>query len=79
MQFAKKLSDATLYIIVDEARDESMKEQMTMFLRFVDKDGFVREPFFGLIHVPNIVALTLKNCISSVLPQHKLDIQNIQE
>jgi len=45
--------------IVDEARDESMNEQVAIVLKFVDKDGFVREPFFGLVHVSNTAALTL--------------------
>ncbi|XP_059453923.1 uncharacterized protein LOC132184317 [Corylus avellana] len=45
-----EIGDAKFCILVDEARDESMKEQMAIVLRFVDKDGFVREPFFGLVH-----------------------------
>jgi hypothetical protein len=63
----EEIGDAKFCIIVDEARDESMKEQMAIVLRFVDKDGFVRERFFGLVHVPDTVALTLKNGIYSVL------------
>jgi pyridoxine/pyridoxamine 5'-phosphate oxidase len=43
-----EISDAKFCILVDKARDESMKEQMTIVLRFVDKDGFVRELFLGL-------------------------------
>jgi hypothetical protein len=39
----KEVSNAKFCIIVDEARDESMNEQMTLVLRFVDKDGFVRK------------------------------------
>lgn len=34
--------------MVDETRDESMKEQMAIVLRFVNKDGFVQELFLGL-------------------------------
>ena len=65
-------------IIVDEARDESMKEQMAVVFRYVDAEGFVEECFFGLIHVVDIMALTLKKGIYSLLSQHCLDIQNIQ-
>ncbi|XP_062147873.1 uncharacterized protein LOC133856850 [Alnus glutinosa] len=39
----KEIGNAKFCIMVDEARDESMKEQMAIVLRFVDKDGFVRE------------------------------------
>ncbi|XP_059458371.1 uncharacterized protein LOC132187966 [Corylus avellana] len=45
-----EIGDARFCIIVDEARDESMKEQMAIVLRFVDKNGFVQEHFFGLVH-----------------------------
>ncbi|XP_061993644.1 uncharacterized protein LOC133711555 [Rosa rugosa] len=65
-------------IIVDEARDESKKEQMAVVLRFVDKDGFIRERFFGLVHVSDTKALTLQKGIYSVLSNHNLDIQNIR-
>ncbi|XP_041011253.1 zinc finger MYM-type protein 1-like [Juglans microcarpa x Juglans regia] len=65
-------------IIVDEARDEFKRlEQMTIILRFVDDDGFIQERFFDLVHVKDILALTLKNEISAVISHHCLDIQNI--
>jgi hypothetical protein len=65
-------------IIVDEVCDESMKKQITIVLRFVDKNGFVRETFFGLIHVFDTVALILLKCIYFVLSQHRLNIQNVR-
>ncbi|XP_062161838.1 uncharacterized protein LOC133868836 [Alnus glutinosa] len=74
----KEISNAKFCIMVDEARDESMKEQMAIVLRFVDKDGFVRERFFGLVHVANTAALTLQKGIYFVLSQHKLAIENIR-
>jgi len=74
----KEIGNAKFCIIVDEARDESMKEQMAIVLRFVDKDDFVREHIFGLVHVSNIAAVTLQNGIYFVLSQHKLAIENIQ-
>ena len=74
----EELSDAKFCIMVDDARDESMKEQMAVVFRYVDVEGFVKERFFGLIHVADTAALTLKNGIYSLLSQHCLDIQNIQ-
>jgi hypothetical protein len=64
-------------IIVDEARDESKREQMTIVLRFVDKDEFIQERFFDIVHVKDTLALTLKNKISDVLSRYCLDIQSI--
>ncbi|XP_073029515.1 uncharacterized protein [Primulina eburnea] len=65
-------------IIVDEARDESKREQMSIVLRFVDTNGFIQEHFFGLVHVSDTAALILKNAIYSVLGHYNLDVQNIR-
>ncbi|XP_075666079.1 uncharacterized protein LOC142635914 [Castanea sativa] len=74
----EEISDAKFCIMVDEARDESMKEQMAMVFSYVDAEGFVKEHFFGLIHVVDTTALTLKKGIYSLLSQRYLDIQNIR-
>ena len=74
----EEIGDAKFCLIVDEARDESTKEQMAIVIRFVDKDGFVRERFFGVVHVPDTTALTLKDKIYSILSHHSLDIQDIR-
>ncbi|KAH9722523.1 DUF4371 domain-containing protein [Citrus sinensis] len=39
----EEIGDAKYCILVDEAKDESRKEQMALVLRFVDNDGFIRE------------------------------------
>ena len=54
----EEIGDAKFCILVDEAGDESMKEQIAVVLRYVDTDGFVRERFYGNVHVVDIVALT---------------------
>jgi hypothetical protein len=36
-----EIGDVKFCLIVDKACDESMKEQMAIVLRFVDKNGFV--------------------------------------
>jgi hypothetical protein len=50
---------------------------MSIVLRFVDKDGFIQECFFDLVHVKDILALILNNEISYVLSCYRLNIQNI--
>jgi hypothetical protein len=47
-------------------------------LRFVDKDGFIRERFFHIVHVKDTTALTLKKKICDVLSCNDLKIQNIR-
>ncbi|XP_042380118.1 zinc finger MYM-type protein 1-like [Zingiber officinale] len=51
---------------------------MSIVLRFVDTNGFIQEQFFGLVHVSDIAALTLKNVIYSTLAHYNLDVQNIR-
>ena len=43
----EEIGDAKFCLIVDEARDESMKEQMAIVIRFLDKDGLFKNLFLG--------------------------------
>lgn len=51
---------------------------MAIVLRFVDKDGLVRECFFGLVHAPNTKAIALKDGLYLVLSYNNFDAQNIR-
>ncbi|XP_047961421.1 zinc finger MYM-type protein 1-like [Salvia hispanica] len=42
-------------ILVDECRDISVKEQMGVVVRYVDKNGCVMERFLGVVHVSDTV------------------------
>ncbi|XP_042401465.1 zinc finger MYM-type protein 1-like [Zingiber officinale] len=74
----EEIGAAKYCIIVDEARDESKREQVSIVSRFMDTNGFIQERFFGLIHVSDIAALTLKDAIYSSLTHYNLDVQNIR-
>ncbi|XP_075666076.1 uncharacterized protein LOC142635909 [Castanea sativa] len=74
----EEIGDAKFCIMVGEAHDESMKEQMAVVFRYIDAEGFVKDQFLGLIHVVDTAALILKKGIYSLLSQHYLDIQNIR-
>ncbi|XP_075499403.1 uncharacterized protein LOC142537793 [Primulina tabacum] len=65
-------------IVIDEAHDKSKREQMSIVLRFVDKNGCIQERFFGLVHVLDTTHLKLKNAIYSYLIHYNLDVQNIR-
>jgi hypothetical protein len=54
------IGDSKFCIIVDEAHDESEREQMAIVLRFVDKDCFIQKRFFALVHVKDTSALSSK-------------------
>ncbi|XP_061356054.1 uncharacterized protein LOC133300508 [Gastrolobium bilobum] len=68
----EEISNAKFCLIVDEASDVSKKEHMAIVLRFVDKDGFIRKRFFGLVHVEDTSAKTLKQELCNSLRHHNL-------
>ncbi|KAL4616285.1 hypothetical protein ACB092_07G187600 [Castanea dentata] len=74
----EEIGDAKFCVLVDEARDESKREQMAIILRFVDKNGFLKEHFFHVVHVRDTTALTLKKEICDVLSRYNLHIENIR-
>ena len=74
----EEIGDVKFCILIDEAYDESMKEQLAVVLRYVDIDNFVREQFYGIVHVVDIAALTLKKEIYYLFSNYCLDIQNIR-
>lgn len=71
----KETSDSKFCIIVDEARDESKREQMTLVLRFIDKEGFIKERFLNV--VKDTIVANLKREICVLLAQHSLIVKNI--
>ncbi|KAL9689852.1 hypothetical protein QQ045_010243 [Rhodiola kirilowii] len=73
-----EISEKDSHVQMDEARDESKKEQMSLVLRFIDKDGCIHERFFGLLHVKDTASLTLKSGIFLMLSQYNLDIMFIR-
>ncbi|XP_049372493.1 uncharacterized protein LOC125837404 [Solanum verrucosum] len=66
-------------LLVDESRDLSRKEQMTICLRYVDKRGFVMETFIELIHIKDTSVLSLKEAIVDLLAHHSLTLSNVRE
>lgn len=75
----EEIDEAKFCIIVDEAQNESKREQMANVLRFVDKDGFIKECFFffDIVHVSDTTSATLKEEICIVLSHHNLSVQNM--
>ena len=59
-------------LLVDESRDVSVKEQMSVVLRFVNKKGQVIERFLGILHVNDTCVITLKEKIDKLFSRHGL-------
>ena len=75
----KDISGAFFFsILVDESRDISMKEQMAIVLRYVNKTGCVVERFIGLKHVTSATVLSLKDAIDSFFSRHGLSISRLR-
>ena len=74
----KDLNNGFFSILVDELRDLSMKEQMALVLRYVNKEGIIIEQFLGIIYVASTTALSLKHAIECLLCEHNLSISNLR-
>ncbi|KAK1355670.1 hypothetical protein POM88_048926 [Heracleum sosnowskyi] len=68
----RELGNNDFTILVDESRDISIKEQMIVVLRFVNKNGCVVERFMGIVHVQDTSASSLKLAIDSLFAKHEL-------
>ncbi|CAN6547947.1 unnamed protein product [Malus baccata var. baccata] len=66
------------YLLVDEAHDVSINEQITAVLCYVDKNGKVIEMFVGVQHVPDTTSNTLKEFIDAFIHFNKLSFPNLR-
>ncbi|XP_071709185.1 uncharacterized protein [Rutidosis leptorrhynchoides] len=73
-----EVGDSYFCVMIDEARDESKQEQMAIVLRFVDKDGLIRERFLNVVHVYDTCSLTLKTNLWNQLLHYEFDITKIR-
>ena len=65
-------------ILIDEYHDISMKDQMAVLLRYVNKRGQIVERFIGIEHVTSTTALSLKAAIDNLFSRHGLSISRLR-
>ncbi|GER34116.1 zinc finger MYM-type protein [Striga asiatica] len=65
-------------ILVDECRDISVKEQMGVVIRYVNKSGCVIERFLGLVHFSDTTATSLEQGIWSLFSIYGLSISSLR-
>ncbi|KAK4269941.1 hypothetical protein QN277_023034 [Acacia crassicarpa] len=69
-----ELDDDYFSLLVDEARDVAIKEQMAVVLRYVNKKGSIVERFIGIIHVSDTTAQSLKAAIDALFSKLGLSL-----
>ncbi|XP_022847505.1 zinc finger MYM-type protein 1-like [Olea europaea var. sylvestris] len=74
----KDVGDSLFFILVDESCDVSMKEQISIVLRYVDNSGRVNERFIGIEHVTSTAALSLKAAIDKVFSRYNLSMSRLR-
>ncbi|KAL1815817.1 hypothetical protein ACET3Z_018391 [Daucus carota] len=72
------IGDKYFSLLLDEARDNSIKEQMAVVIRYVNNLGEVLERFVGVVHVKDTTALSLKSAIENFLLKHGLSMLKIR-
>ncbi|XP_042458776.1 zinc finger MYM-type protein 1-like [Zingiber officinale] len=72
------LGDRWFTLLLDEARDCSVKEQMTVVIRYVNKHGEVIERFMVVVHVATTTAACLKEAIDSLFAKYGLPVARLR-
>ncbi|KAK1361512.1 hypothetical protein POM88_045986 [Heracleum sosnowskyi] len=54
------INDGFFSLLVDEARDSAIKEQMAVGLRYVNKEGIIIERILGIVHVQDTTSQRLQ-------------------
>ncbi|XP_022868339.1 uncharacterized protein LOC111387937 [Olea europaea var. sylvestris] len=74
----KNVGDSLFSILVDESRDVSMKEQMSIVLHYVENSGHVNKRFLGIGHVTSTTTLSLKAAIDKVFSRYNLSTSRLR-
>ena len=74
----REIKSAKFFTIpADEARDNSNQEQMSLFIRFIDKDFSITEDFIGFLHCSEgLSGKALSSIILKKLVEVNLDIKD---
>uniref|UniRef100_A0A7N0UPV0 TTF-type domain-containing protein n=1 Tax=Kalanchoe fedtschenkoi TaxID=63787 RepID=A0A7N0UPV0_KALFE len=65
-------------ILIDESRDVSINEQMAVAVRYVNKRGEIIERIFGIVHVLDTTALSLKAALDSIFSKYNLTMSRVR-
>ncbi|XP_073021703.1 uncharacterized protein [Primulina eburnea] len=74
----RDVGDSLFSILVDEFRDVSTKEQMSVVIRYVDDSRHVNECFIGIEHLTGITTLSLKVAIDKMFSRYNLSMSKLR-
>ncbi|KAH7681932.1 Ribonuclease H-like protein [Dioscorea alata] len=72
------IGDSYFSLMIDEARDALVKQQMGVVLRYVNRNRRVIERFLALVHVLDTSTISLKNAIDCLFAKHKLSLSRLR-
>lgn len=72
----KDLNHDIFSILIDKSRDVYIKKQMSVVLRYVNKEEHVMERMLGLGHMIDTSALSLKGSLDAMFSKHNLSISS---
>ncbi|XP_020426588.1 uncharacterized protein LOC109950855 [Prunus persica] len=72
------MDDAFFSILVDESHDVSIREQMVVVLRYVNKKGQVIERFVGVQYVSDTTSSKLKEAIEQLISSTNLSMSRLR-
>ncbi|XP_042067372.1 zinc finger MYM-type protein 1-like [Salvia splendens] len=78
LEIMKELGDGLFSIMVDESLDCSVKEQMAIVIRYVNKNGEIIERFLALVHVKETSSRCLKMAIDFVFSKMELSLSRLR-
>ncbi|XP_039118009.1 zinc finger MYM-type protein 1-like [Dioscorea cayenensis subsp. rotundata] len=73
-----KIRDSHFSILLDESHDTSIKEQMTVIVRFLNKQGQVIERFLVVEHVADTSAPSIKAVLNRLFARCGLSISRLR-
>ncbi|XP_042432732.1 uncharacterized protein LOC122019319 [Zingiber officinale] len=78
LSIIKDIGNNVFSLMVDESRDISVKEQMGVVLRYVNKRGQVIERFLAIVHVSDTSSRSLKDAIDALFVKHGLSLSRLR-